>query len=56
VLIGGRIIGGVLDADVTNGPCQRKRRDQVRIPWPVVFAKAYALVAAETPLLRRVYV
>src|SRR6478672_3504643 len=31
-------------------------RDQARIPWPVVFAKAYALVAAESPPLRRVYV
>ena len=27
-----------------------------RIPWPVVFAKAYALVAAGSPPLRRVYV
>jgi hypothetical protein len=26
------------------------------IPWPVVFAKAYALVAAGSPPLRRVYV
>ena len=31
-------------------------RDQARIPWPVVFAKAYALVAAGSPPLRRVYV
>jgi hypothetical protein len=31
-------------------------RGQARIPWPVVFAKAYALVAAESPPLRRVYV
>ena len=31
-------------------------RDQARIPWPVVFAKAYALVAAQTPQLRRIYV
>ncbi|HET7883324.1 MAG TPA: hypothetical protein VFL55_20730, partial [Acetobacteraceae bacterium] len=31
-------------------------RNQARIPWPVVFAKAYALVAAESPPLRRVYV
>src|SRR6478752_9522193 len=31
-------------------------RDQARIPWPVVFAKAYALVAAGSPTLRRVYV
>src|SRR6516225_2839258 len=31
-------------------------RDQARIPWPVVFAKAYALVAAGAPPLRRVYV
>ena len=31
-------------------------RDQARIPWPVVFAKAYALVAAESAPLRRVYV
>ena len=29
-------------------------RDQARIPWPVVFAKAYALVAAGSPPLRRV--
>jgi hypothetical protein len=28
-------------------------RDQARIPWPVVFAKAYALVAAGSPPLRR---
>jgi hypothetical protein len=27
-----------------------------RVAWPVLFAKAYALVAAETPALRRVYV
>jgi hypothetical protein len=31
-------------------------RDQARIPWPAVFAKAYALVAAGSPPLRRVYV
>src|SRR4051812_1134209 len=31
-------------------------RDEARIPWPVVFAKAYALVAAGSPSLRRVYV
>jgi hypothetical protein len=31
-------------------------RDQARIPWPVVFAKAYALVAVGSPPLRRVYV
>jgi hypothetical protein len=31
-------------------------RDQARIPWPVVFAKAYALVAAGSPPLHRVYV
>ena len=31
-------------------------RDLARIPWPVVFAKAYALVAAGSPPLRRVYV
>src|SRR4051794_27802926 len=31
-------------------------RDKARIPWPVVFAKAYALVAAGSPPLRRVYV
>jgi len=31
-------------------------RDQARVPWPVVFAKAYALVAAGSPPLRRVYV
>jgi hypothetical protein len=31
-------------------------RDRARIPWPVVFAKGYALVAAESPPLRRVYV
>jgi hypothetical protein len=31
-------------------------RDEARIPWPVVFAKAYALVAAGSPPLRRVYV
>jgi hypothetical protein len=31
-------------------------RDRARIPWPVVFAKAYALVAAGSPPLRRVYV
>jgi hypothetical protein len=31
-------------------------RDQARIPWPVVFAMAYALVAAGSPPLRRVYV
>jgi hypothetical protein len=31
-------------------------RDKARIPWPVVFAKAYALVAAASPPLRRVYV
>jgi len=31
-------------------------RDQARIPWPVVFAKGYALVAARSPPLRRVYV
>jgi hypothetical protein len=31
-------------------------RDQARIPWPGVFAKAYALVAVGSPPLRRVYV
>jgi len=31
-------------------------RDLARIPWPVVFAKAYALVAPGSPPLRRVYV
>ena len=31
-------------------------RNQACIPWPVVFAKAYALVAAGSPPLRRVYV
>ena len=31
-------------------------RDAARIPWPVVFAKAYALVARDMPHLRRVYV
>jgi hypothetical protein len=31
-------------------------RDQGCIPWPVVFAKAYALVADGSPPLRRVYV
>jgi hypothetical protein len=30
--------------------------DQLRPPWPVVFAKAYALVAVASPALRRVYV
>jgi hypothetical protein len=31
-------------------------RDAARIPWPVVFAKAYAIVARDMPHLRRVYV
>jgi len=31
-------------------------RDQARIPWPVVFAKAYALVAAGAPQPRRINV
>jgi hypothetical protein len=31
-------------------------RSQARIPWPVVFAKAFAMVAAGAPPLRRVYV
>lgn len=31
-------------------------RDAARIPWPVVFAKAFALVARAAPHLRRVYV
>lgn len=31
-------------------------RDRARIPWPVVFAKGFALVAAEMAELRRVYV
>lgn len=30
-------------------------RDAARIPWPVVFAKAYALVARDMAHLRRVY-
>jgi len=40
-----------IDVAALMGP-----RDQARIPWPVVFAKAYALVAAGAPPLRRVYV
>lgn len=34
----------------------RGPRDAARIPWPVVFAKGFALVAREMAELRRVYV
>ena len=39
-----------------NVAALREPRHQSRIPWPVVFAKAFALVAAGSPPLRRVYV
>lgn len=39
-----------------NVAALQEPRDQSRIPWPVVFAKAFALVAAGSPPLRRAYV
>lgn len=39
-----------------NVAALRAPRDQARIPWPILFAKAYALVARTAPQLRRVYV
>ena len=42
--------------DRQSSPRSGEPRNQACIPWPVVFAKAYALVAAGSPPLRRVYV
>ena len=39
-----------IDVGALAGP-----RDAARIPWPVLFAKAYALVARDMAPLRRVY-
>jgi hypothetical protein len=48
---------GVVRRTLDLGPVMRARSDAARpVPWTVIFAKAWALVAETTPELRRSYV